>query len=522
MKRNTSSLLTITIGVIIGLGLAIGCNFTKRTNATNESNQQTESKINEAGTPTASADPNLPNIIQLNEYFVNAAAKVTPSVVSVFTEKTVKNEDPFHGQNPFGNDEFFKFFGGPQGNNPFNSQQEPQKVTGLGSGVIISADGYILTNNHVVAETDEIQVKTTDGKVYEATITGTDARSDVALIKIETTGLTPAVIGDSDKLKVGEWVLAIGSPFGLSHTVTAGIISAFGRFPGINEYEDFIQTDAAVNPGNSGGALINIYGELVGINDAITSNPMTQGYLGISFAIPINMAKNIMDQIREKGFVERGYIGVSIGNIDPDLATAWELDDLEGVMVNDVFENTPAAKAKLQSGDIIKYYDNKKVKDADNLRILVANTKPGSTITLQILRDHKKEMTLELKVEAQPEGFTTQGKSMGQPVTPSTTETSEFDAIGLSVRNLTTEDAEKYGYDLGQGVIITKIDAAGPAADKGLRVNDVILKVNNEPISSVEQMKKILKGAEDTKSIALYVTNPEHASRYIGIKPKKK
>ena len=316
-----------------------------------------------------------PSLEGLSQDFSLVAERVNPVVVSISSEKVIKAQNsPFGKQfkDFFGNDPFSRFFTIPL-------PQGEIRERGLGSGVIVSKDGYILTNNHVVAGAEKIRVTLSDKRKFKAKIVGTDKKTDVAVIKIAAHNLPVAKLGNSDKVKVGEFVLAIGNPFRLSHTVTAGIISAKGRSNvGLAEYEDFIQTDAAINPGNSGGALVNLQGEVIGINTAIAT--LSGGYQGIGFAIPINMAKEVMDQLISKGKVIRGWLGVIIQDIDSDMADALGLKKAEGVVVGDVKKNSPAEKGGVKRGDVIILFDNQRVENAVELKNLVAAHKPKTVV----------------------------------------------------------------------------------------------------------------------------------------------
>ena len=336
--------------------------------------------------------PNVPGqIIETSKAFSEIVTAVSPAVVNISTTKVVKRD-----QGPFFDDPFYDFF------NPFHDFNAPRKwkEKSLGSGVIVSADGYIITNNHVVEKSDEIKVTLLDRRTFKGAIVGADPKTDVAILKIDADNLLPLTWGDSDKLQVGEFVLAIGSPYGLSNTVTMGIISAVGRANvGIADYEDFIQTDAAINPGNSGGPLVNIRGELIGINTAIFSR--TGGYQGIGFAVPSNMVRLIMDQLIQQGKVTRGWVGVTIQELTPELASEFGLKRSNGALVSDVAKDSPAAKAGILRGDIILEFNGKEVKDVSSLRNMVAQSKSGTEISMKILRSGK-EFTVKIVIKELP------------------------------------------------------------------------------------------------------------------------
>jgi serine protease Do len=335
-----------------------------------------------------------PELAQMSGGIADVAAYVTPSVVNISTSKTVQMRNPLY---PYSQEPFFRQFFGVPYNEP---RYRKFKERSLGSGVIVSADGYILTNNHVVAGAQEITVVLANKNTYKGRVVGTDPRSDIAVVKIDPKGLPAISFGDSDKLRPGDMVLAIGSPFGLAQTVTMGIVSAVGRVNvGIEDYEDFIQTDAAINPGNSGGALVNMKGELIGINTAIFSR--TGGYMGIGFAIPSNMARNVMDSLIKTGKVERGWLGVSVQDLTSDLAAQFGVPMNEGALVAEVVKGSPAYKAGLKLGDVIVEFGEKPVEDSGQLRNLAGFSAVGSTVNLVIIRNRKRE-SVEVKIGELP------------------------------------------------------------------------------------------------------------------------
>jgi serine protease Do len=347
--------------------------------------------------PIGGARPPLkpsPELAQMSGAIADVAAYVTPSVVNISTSRTVQTGNPLY---PFSRDPFFRQFFGV----PFNEPKYRKfKELSLGSGVIVSADGYILTNNHVVANAQEITVVLANKNSYKGRVVGTDPRSDIAVVKIDAAGLPALNFGDSDKLRPGDMVLAFGSPFGLAQTVTMGIVSAVGRVNvGIEDYEDFIQTDAAINPGNSGGALVNMKGELIGINTAIFSQ--TGGYMGIGFAIPSNMAKNVMESLIKTGKVERGWLGVSVQDLTSDLAAQFGVPMNEGALVAQVVKGSPAYKAGLKQGDVIVEFGGKPVEDSGQLRNMAGFSPVGSTVKLVIIRNKKRE-NVDVKIGELP------------------------------------------------------------------------------------------------------------------------
>jgi serine protease Do len=416
-------------------------------------------------------------------------AAVKPGIVNILTTRTVKVGS---SQDPFLDDPFFKRFFGDQ----FGRQrQQPreQKSSGLGSGVIVSQEGYIITNSHVVKDADEIKVTLTDKREFIGKVIGSDLKTEIAVVKIDAKGLPIVPWGNSDKLQVGEVVLAVGNPFGLNQTVTMGIVSALGRANvGIADYEDFIQTDAAINPGNSGGALVNVRGEVVGINTAIYST--SGGYQGIGFAIPSNMVKSIMESLIAKGKVVRGWLGVSIQKVTPELAIQFDLKDEVGALVGDIVEDGPAEKAGLERGDIILEYDGKKIEEPYILRNMVANTLPGEQHTIKILRDGKaKEMTItigELPSDAQ------------QPA-----EAGDFQNAlkGVSVQELNPELAKKLRIpDKIKGVIVSDVEEKSIASG-ALMQGDVIQEINRKKVADVKSYKDILAKIKKDESVLLLI-----------------
>jgi len=408
----------------------------------------------------AETDGDIAILDKSSKAFVNVVKRAKPAVVHIKVEKTTKGGYP-GGQSPDDilNNPFFEQFFGPQFRQQHPRQQE-FKQQGQGSGFIISEKGLILTNNHVVQDADVIKVILSDNREFVAKIVGTDPQTDVALLKIDDPANLPVLpIGDSSTLEAGEWVIAIGNPFGLSQTVTVGVVSAIGRSSvGINEYENFIQTDAAINPGNSGGPLINGRGEAVGINTALFSR--TGGYMGIGFAIPINMAKSIEDQLQKTGKVTRGWLGVIIQNVDKNLAESFGLKKAEGILVSEVQKDSPASGAGLQRDDIILRLNDTPVEDVSDLRNRVALLPPGSKVALEILRDGR-EKKIQITIGEQPMNFKTTGKVEKEKET--------LDKYGLTLQELTPELADKFEYKNKSGVIISDVQAGSPADFAGLK-----------------------------------------------------
>ena len=406
--------------------------------------------------------------------FVELARKVTPSVVNISTAKVFKPQQRFRRpqQSPFGADPFQDFFerffeGMPR---------QPQTQRSLGSGFIISDEGYILTNNHVVANADEIKVKLSDGREFKGKVKGTDEKLDLALIKIDAKDHLPvAPLGDSDAIEVGEWVLAIGNPFGLAETVTAGIVSAKGRVIGSGPYDDFIQTDASINPGNSGGPLFNSRGEVIGINTAIVA-----GGQGIGFAIPVNMAKAVITQLRETGKVTRGWLGVTVQPVTPELAKSFGLKDEKGALISDVMKNSPAEKSGLKAGDVILEFDGKRIGDMHELPRLAAVTPVGKKALIKVLRNGK---TLEksVTIEKMSEGASIQENSAAVQ-----------EKLGITVTDLTRELAQQLGTDLKSGVVVREVTPGSAAEEAGIMQGDIILQINGAEVADSADYAKLV------------------------------
>jgi len=436
--------------------------------------------------------------------FTSVVKDVQPAVVHVKVTSTVNANSEYE---QFFNNPFFERFFGPQ-----YRFQEPQprqrKQQGAGSGFIIDKEGHILTNNHVVDKADKITVTLSNKTEVEAKLIGTDPKSDVALIKIDVDFDLPTVeLGDSNALEVGEWVIAIGNPFGLDQTVTVGVVSAKGRSRvGINEYENFIQTDAAINPGNSGGPLLNIHGQVVGINSALYSR--TGGYMGIGFAIPINMAKYINEQLMKDGTVTRGYLGVGIQDVNEALAESFGLDKAGGVLITEVQDDTPASKGGVKSQDVIVKLDGAEIADTQELRNRVAQTIPGTTVTLSVIRDGQP---VELKVEIgeQPSDFGVAGSTV-----PSQNPLSSF---GLVVQELTPDLAEQLGYKDRQGLVISEVDPNGAAAEAGLQPGYLIEEVQKVKVSSLAELQEVMQQSGTENRVLLRVRAGQ-SSRYIVLK----
>jgi serine protease Do len=451
------------------------------------------------GAAESEPSADLEALRRIGQGFSQVVKEVSPSVVNVRVSKEVKMKQPPGGGSPFdffGESPFGKFFEWPEG--------EDFLQQGSGSGVIVSKDGYILTNNHVIEGADEITVVYGEGDRYDAKVVGTDPRTDLAVIKIEGKEFPAAKLGDSDKIEVGEWVLAVGNPFELQNTVTAGIISARGRSNvGLAEYEDFVQTDAAINPGNSGGPLVNLNGEVVGINTAIATQ--TGGNMGIGFAIPINMAKKVMAELIKTGKVTRGWLGVYIQPVTPELKNQFKLKSTDGAIVADVNGGGPAEKAGLKRGDVIVEYQGEKIEDTNHLRNLVAATEVGATADVKVIRDGR-EKTVKVKIGELPEKEGAIGRQFG--------EGPERD-VGFSVGNLTPSVRKQLGLpDNQEGVVVRDVKKTSDAFLKGLREGDVILEVNRVPVSGVGEFNSTIARVEAGDEVLLLVITGGH-TRYV-------
>jgi serine protease Do len=455
----------------------------------------------------AESQDSITTLRQMGKAFASIAEKASPAVVGVKAERTIVRQyrqspfgDPFF--DPFGDDLFDYFFRrSPRQRQQPRRYEEPR--TAQGSGFIISSEGFILTNNHVVEEAEKVEVELTDGRKYTAEITGTDPDSDVAVLKINAKDLPYLELADSDKLEVGEWVLAIGNPLGLSHTVTAGIVSAKGRSRlGLASLEDFIQTDAAINFGNSGGPLINLDGKVVGINSAIAGST---GNIGIGFAVPINMAKYAYQQIRESGTVERGLLGVSnIEDLTPENASFFGLDeDTKGVLIPNVIEGSAADKAGLTHNDVILEVDGKPVESALDLQTRISMLKPGKKIELTIWRDGKrKKIEVELGKRS----------SMDQLTGNIQSETAE--KLGFSVETLTDELKESYGYEGQSGVVVKDIEPGSQAARSGITTGTLIKEVNRQPVRNAREFYQEIEKAKK-QGRALLLVNIEGTNYFV-------
>ncbi len=441
--------------------------------------------------------------------FVDVARAVTPSVVNISTTRTSRTPEG-HGFAPF-EDPFFRRFFGDELFRRFEAPKD-RRERSLGSGVIVDPNGYIITNNHVVSKADEIKVLLDNKRELKAKVVGVDPKSDVAVIKVEAQGLPIVPWANSDKLQVGEYVLAIGNPFGLNQTVTMGIISAVGRANvGIAEYEDFIQTDAAINPGNSGGALVNVRGELIGINTAIFSQ--SGGYMGIGFAVPSNMVRSVMDQLIKGGKVVRGYMGVSIQELSQDLAKQFGSPETRGVLITDVMVDSPAKRGKLERGDVIIEFDGHAVLNPTQFRNLVAQTAVGKKVHVKILRNGKQR-DQEIMVVEQP---LTVARAGAEPEEQEPRTEGVF--AGVEVRDLSSDLIRRFSVPRDKaGVLVVGVAQGSPSEEAGLRAGDVIAEINRKPITSNRDYSKVV-GSLGPQDPALVLILRNSRNIYITIKP---
>ncbi|MFQ5949504.1 MAG: DegQ family serine endoprotease, partial [Nitrospiria bacterium] len=422
-----------------------------------------------------------PAIAETEQAFVGVSKAVTPSVVNISTTRTVRQrrDSPIF---PFDDPIFRRFFG----EDPFERRGGPRehKAQSLGSGVIVDPDGLIVTNNHVIEKADEIKVLLSDKREFTGKVVGTDPKSDLAVIRIDAANLPSVTWGDSSKLQVGEYILAIGNPFGFTQTVTMGIVSAVGRANvGLTDYEDFIQTDAAINPGNSGGAMVNIHGELVGINTAIFTQ--SGGYMGIGFAVPSNMAKSVVKSLVKEGKVVRGWLGVAIQEVTSQLAEGFGLKEVRGALVSEVLSDSPAERAGFKRGDVIITFMGKPVDDASRLRNIVARTEVGTRGKVKVIRD-KEEIALEVLIETQPKDMFARRRE-GKDDRPSTS------LSGIEVKTLTPDLARQTGISPDDsGVVVMTIEPGSAAEEAGLRRGDLIMEVNRRSIHDTRDYEEQL------------------------------
>uniref|UniRef100_A0A7V3VTD1 DegQ family serine endoprotease n=1 Tax=candidate division WOR-3 bacterium TaxID=2052148 RepID=A0A7V3VTD1_UNCW3 len=437
--------------------------------------------------------------------FTRVAEIASPAVVNISAERIIKTgfegfEWDFHG--PF--EDFFRDFFK-------NLPPSESKTRTLGSGFIISDDGYVVTNYHVIKNATDIVIRLTNKKEYkgkDVKVIGTDARTDISLIKIETKDKLPYLkLGDSDKIRVGDWVVAVGNPFNLEGTVTVGVISAKGRsnipLSEGPDLQNFLQTDAAINPGNSGGPLLNLQGEVIGINTAITST--SGGNIGIGFAIPINLAKNVIEELKSKGRVIRGYLGVYLEDITEDIKEAMNLPSSNGVLVNEVIPNSPADKAGLKDGDVIIEYDGKEVTDVQSFRIMVSSTSPGRIVKVKLLRNGK-EMELKVKIGVMEEKVAVENKE------------NKEGGIGIEVVDIDSPEAARYNITAKSGVVVVNIDSESPAARAGIQLGDVIIGIGNKEIEDIRDFKDAIRELKKGKPTIFKIQRGDRKI-YVAVKP---
>jgi serine protease Do len=481
--RNHRGKLAITALVALALATGVGLGPHLGFTASARAPLWTERTVDVAAAPAVG-----PNWVEL-------ASKLKPAVVNVSTKRI---ESRPHMRSPFGpGDPFEQFF------KDFGDQPQPKRsVRSMGSGFIINANGHILTNNHVVDGTTDIMVKLSDGRELTAKVVGRDPKTDLALLKVDATGLPTIALGDSSELKVGEPVMAIGNPFGLEQTVTTGIVSATGRVIGQGPYDDFVQTDASINPGNSGGPLINARGQAIGINAAIFSQ--TGGSVGIGFAIPSNLAKTVVTQLADSGHVSRGWLGVSIQSLTPELAKSFGLTETAGALVANVTEDSPAMKAGIKAGDIITEYDGHKVARSEALPRLVAETPTGREVPVTVLRDGK---TVKLSAKV---------AKLDEPDQKVASDASEKGKLGVAVEPVTPAVAKDLGLKSARGVVVRRVEDGSRAANAGIQTGDVILEVDRQPVKDVAGLKHLVdKHANGTPLLVLL--QRQDATMYVTV-----
>lgn len=493
LKKNLLGTVSLVfIGIIFGAVLVSGFGWVRPSLA--------DVKIGADRPPVEKLDANA---AAFNEAFVNVAQTVTPSIVQITVVSTVKNKMP---------DGFHFFF-------PFKDDV-PKEQQGGGSGIIISNDGYILTNNHVVEDAKQVTVALHDKREFDAKVVGTDPTTDLAVIKIDASDLPEAYLGDSDNIKVGQWVMAIGNPLALASTVTAGIISATSRNINIIQdrygVENFIQTDAAINPGNSGGALVDLNGAVIGVNSAIATDGMTQRYIGYGFAIPINLAKSVAKDLIANGKVSRGYIGVSISEVDAATAKAIGLKEPKGVLVQEVVKDGAAEKAGVKEGDVILKIDDKKVDQPNELQSYVASKRAGASVRLQLFREGKeieKYVTLKSRdndSDAKPVNASNKSEERDEKDMKEVS----FDDLGMSVRNMKSSELKDYKTE--SGVLITDVKDFGKAYNQRIGEGMVITSADRKDINSVSELKSIIEKKKG-KAVLLKIVDSQGTSRLVGL-----
>lgn len=500
----------IFVPILLFLVISVGCEKLDRADVSQDSSINKEETTNKVvteqkkSTDVVKKKQVVSNLEGTQQFptFADLVEILQPSVVNISTTSVVRQRGPFQRRpnSPFGGndpfDDFFKkFFGG-------DSPQKEFKRQGLGSGFIMSKDGYVVTNNHVIDKASDVEVILQNGDKYEAKIVGKDPKTDLAVLKFEPDQEIQEVhFGDSDNLRIGDWVIAIGNPFGLGYTVTAGIVSAKGRSLGFGAYDDFIQTDASLNPGSSGGPLFNLKGEVVGVNTAIVARGQ-----GIGFAIPIDMAEFVIEQLKSGGKVVRGWLGVYVQKVTPEIASSFGLNEDEGALVSDLAPDSPAEKAGIIRGDVIVEYDGQKVNDVSDLTNMAAVTPPGTEVSVKVIQDGK---TKNMKVKL--EKFPDQEAQVKDEVRKS---------LGLTVRQLTPKIVRRFNIDHDDGVIIADVDQGSVAGDAGLKPGDIILEINKKPINTLANYSAVL---EDVKpgDTALFLVKRGNNTIYAALRIRK-
>jgi serine protease Do len=518
MKTNRT-LWTAALVAALALGLAYARFGMTDVRAAEKTNARVAPKVILNNAPVAQEGRNIPS-------YAPVVKRVAPSVVTIYSSKTVRRS---MGVSPFDDPALRRFFGVPDDETPAPGGRNgrrgprPQKEQGIGSGVIVSADGYILSNNHVVEGADELKVSVPGrDEEFIAKIIGTDPATDISVLKIDAKNLTPATITDSDNLQVGDVVLAVGNPFGVGQTVTMGIVSATGRsMGGIVSYEDFIQTDAAINMGNSGGALVDSEGRLVGINTAILSP--SGGSIGLGFSVPINMVRRVMDSLIQDGRVTRGYLGIQLGDeLTSTMAKAFGLKDRSGALVNDVVPSSPADKAGVKPGDVVTELNGKKVPDSRQFRLWVSQTAPQSKVALKIVRDGKEQRLTATLAELNPEEL-----ARGRGSSPAAPQKKSDALEGVEVTDIDRATRRQAGIPLNiQGALITAVDPDSKAAEAEVRAGDVILEIERKKVTSAQEAIDISDKLKADQPILLRLWSaPRNGgpglSRYVVVEPEK-
>ena len=512
--QSTKWIVVLVIGALIAIGITIGQDNNQFVTQTAVGQSSNDTK------PSAVDAEDLVYLERANRAFINLVNRVKPSVVQIKTSKL----NQIRRSRPFSDRDLFEFWFGPPGDRRDQDNQEEEQDPGetlsaLGSGVIVSENGYILTNNHVIEGADEIMVVLPNRREYTAELIGKDAGdggTDLAVLKIDAENLPTLPFGDSDQLQVGEWVVAIGSPFGLSQTVTRGIVSAKSRSTRMVTYGNFIQTDASINRGNSGGALVNIRGQLVGINTAIISGGFaSQGNVGIGFAIPSNLVQQIMTSLITKGIVERGWLGVWLQPVDPNFIEDLNLDEPHGALISSVMPNSPAEKGNVKRGDVIVEVDDIPIRDEDHLRYVVAGLEADSTVKVKIVRK-RKEKVLTIKIGKRPpqQVVDAMGREGRQsPFVPDSEESVEF--AGLRVNNPTSELTKRYGHEGERGVVVTRVNPGSPAARAGIKVGDLIQEIEWQEVQDVDDYTKRINTLKNESKVSVYVKSQNGRGRFL-------